>query len=140
MHRALQKDSSVTWILPKHYLNDPPIKDAVDHVAQILKKKSFDGPQIQKTEDKVMLTFITPNQPAFKDALYLATLLPLQMETFQKIWFKLAWSGAKDADDGEFECRTKFNLNQYMIKIHFEEEVKIGEELALSKKSWLIRL
>ncbi len=132
--------SSVTWVIPKHYLAIPEVKNGVDAVAGALADKGFTGPEIKTVEAKSVITFYSPTRPGFKDALYLATLLPLQLDEPVEMWFALQWTGAKDAEDGKFDCKVKYRLEQWMLKICYETEVEIGEIVALEKKKWLIRL
>lgn len=132
--------ATVAWMIPNHNLEDQVVKDAVDQVAEIMASKDFQGPKIDKKDGKTIITFVAPGKPAFKDALYLASLLPLQFDEPVEMWFALKWMGASDAEDGKFDVKIQYRLGQWMAKICYEHETQIGDEPAFAMKKWVMRL
>ena len=138
----MMAQSTVSWIIPDKYLQaDNDVKDAVARVAALLKTQDFGDIKVDSYECKSIFTLVPASPSNFKDILYLATLLPLELEEPVEMWFAVKWTGAADDEDGKFDCKVKYRLGQWMLKIcHEHKEVMIGDTAAVAKKKWIIRL
>lgn len=144
--------ATVAWVIPDKYLKaDNGIKEGIEQVAATLADGGFSAPRVANQDCKIIFTFLSDQKLSFKDLLYLASLLPLQLDLeplqrhqheddSSKICFALKWTGAKDHADGKLDCKIVFHLGQWMLKICHKDEINIGDVPALAKKEWLIRL